>query len=224
MQAATPNAVGRRCTQQTLRCRRAQAIVAREAIRADDRQMWPRANARAKCIDAALRQLRIVKAQRVNGQLRIVGFNARGGVAGIDGQCGGQETTENAFTFSHPQHSLSSSFFSNWRNKMGKRQRRFHIAIHHQQQHHHLTSSSSSLAHSLTNRTTNLDLLRHSVDCADVAARGNADVAHARTLNAIAFTNDIVQHRRRAAAQIEAAVRAVVRRTRRRRRTHRQAP
>jgi hypothetical protein len=44
---------------------------------------------RAKSIDTALSQLRIVKAQRVNGQLRIIGFNGGGGIAGIDGQCGG---------------------------------------------------------------------------------------------------------------------------------------
>jgi hypothetical protein len=75
-------------------------------------------------------------------------------------------------------------------------------------------SRSLSLVHRLTNRSTRLDLLRHAIDGAARAKRRNTNIAHARTFDAIAFTNDVVQHRWRAAAQVEEAIRRVVVRAR----------
>jgi hypothetical protein len=72
------------------------------------------------------------------------------------------------------------------------------------------SSRSLSLVHRLTNRSARLDFLMHAVDGAARAKGRDTNIAHARTFDAIAFTNDVVQHRWRAAAQVEEAVRRVV--------------
>ena len=66
-----------------------------------------------------------------------------------------------------------------------------------------------SLAHRLAHGAAQLDLLRCAIGRTGRAAQGDRDVADAAALDAVALANHIVQHRRGAAEQIEAAAAAV---------------